>query len=351
MNYRVLRSIVTLLLLAAVVCPLSSQAKAKKVLVLGIDGMDPKLLQTFLDEGMLPNFERLIAEGDYKPLQTSMPPQSPVAWSTFITGMDPGGHGIFDFVHRDPETLLPYLSMSSAVPAEKAISVGSWVLPLSSGRVDNLRKGRAFWQLLEERGVPTTIFRMPANFPPAPSTGKSFSGMGTPDILGTPGTFSFYTNDPPENADEITGGKVYEVELSDNRVGAQLVGPRNTFRRVPKKTSRFRAQKKIEYENPRCTIDFTVVLDVDVERIPRVARHLDEVKGGAAGPVAVRGPSVDPCLPENGTRLVLVEQAYRRGGEVPVCVCLADIRKAHLTREFEVQAEDRIVSVFSGILR
>ncbi len=263
MKCRVLKSIVGLLLLAAVVCPVSSQAKAKKVLILGIDGMDPKLLETFIDEGMMPNFQRLVAEGDYKPLQTSMPPQSPVAWSTFITGMDPGGHGIFDFVHRDPKTLSPYLSMSSAVPAEKAISVGSWVLPLSSGRVDNLRKGKAFWQLLEERGVPTTIFRMPANFPPTPSTGKSFSGMGTPDILGTPGTFSFYTNDPPENADEITGGKVYEVELSDNRVEAQLVGPRNTFRRVPRKTSRFRAQKEVEYENPRCTIDFTVVLDAD----------------------------------------------------------------------------------------
>ena len=86
-------------IVALILCLVMSIAvEAKKVLILGIDGMDPRLLQRFVDEGLMPNFGRLIAEGDFKPLQTSMPPQSPVAWSNFITGMDPGGHGIFDFI-------------------------------------------------------------------------------------------------------------------------------------------------------------------------------------------------------------------------------------------------------------
>ncbi|MHC4183080.1 MAG: alkaline phosphatase family protein, partial [Planctomycetota bacterium] len=78
----------------------STQVSKKKVIVLGFDGMDPQILKNLIQEGKLLNFGQLIKTGDYKPLATSIPPQSPVAWSTFITGMNPGGHGIFDFIHR-----------------------------------------------------------------------------------------------------------------------------------------------------------------------------------------------------------------------------------------------------------
>ena len=89
----------TLILLLAGWLPAGAE-KAKKVLVFGIDGLDPKLLQRYADEGALPNFKKLMAEWEWGPLQTTMPPLSPIAWSTFITGMDPGGHGIFDFIQR-----------------------------------------------------------------------------------------------------------------------------------------------------------------------------------------------------------------------------------------------------------
>src|SRR6185369_13760965 len=59
-------------------------AANRKVMVLGIDGMDPKLLQMFVEQGRMPNFKALMAEGDFRPLQTTMPPQSPVAWSMFM---------------------------------------------------------------------------------------------------------------------------------------------------------------------------------------------------------------------------------------------------------------------------
>ena len=96
------RAMLRLLTLASwLATVLAVQAAGKKVVVLGIDGMDPQLLQRFVAEGRMPHFKALMAEGDFRPLQTTMPPQSPVAWSTFMTGMDPGGHGIFDFIHVD----------------------------------------------------------------------------------------------------------------------------------------------------------------------------------------------------------------------------------------------------------
>ena len=102
--------------LAAVDLP-TSQAGPSKVVILGIDGMDPKLLDRFLKAGRLPNFSKLIGRGDFKPLQTTMPPLSPVAWSTFITGTDPGHHRIFDFLHRDPHSLAPEFALVKTTPS------------------------------------------------------------------------------------------------------------------------------------------------------------------------------------------------------------------------------------------
>jgi len=246
--------------------PLSSQVGTqsdRRVIVLGIDGMDPKYLQRYMDEGILPNFQRLTAEGDFRPLQTSMPPLSPVAWSNFITGMDPGGHGLFDFLHRDPATFEPYNPIARVTPTGRTIAFGSWEIPLSGGEAELLRKGPALWELLEDAGVPTTVFRMPVNYPPVEAGGKSVSGMGTPDILGTSGTYSFYTDYPPENLNDLSG-TAQLVDVVNGRVSAQLVGPPNSLRRFPKNDGSLRqADTEIEYENPDLTADFEVYLDYD----------------------------------------------------------------------------------------
>jgi predicted AlkP superfamily phosphohydrolase/phosphomutase len=234
-------------------CGQDDSARAKRVLILGVDGLDPKLLQQFMDADYLPNFRRLIAQGDFKPLGTTMPPLSPVAWSTFISGLDAGGHGIFDFIHRDPQTLLPRLATSMTVPPSWSLALGSWNIPLAGGKIEQLRQGKAFWQVLEEHGIPTQVFKMPANFPPVPSPGKSFSGMGTPDVRGTPGTFSLYTTHPPGNAEDMAGGQVFKIAVEDHRVNAQLVGPDNPFRRVRTESDGFR--------QPKMTVDFAVFLD------------------------------------------------------------------------------------------
>jgi len=140
--------------------------KRKRVLVLGIDGMSPILLRQYVAKGRMPNFAKLIKQGDFKHLRTSNPPQSPVAWSNFITGMNPGAHGIYDFIHRDPQTLTPYLSTSRTILPTAVLPLGNWKLPLWGGDVKLLRHGPAFWKILSDRGVPCTLFKLPSNFPP-----------------------------------------------------------------------------------------------------------------------------------------------------------------------------------------
>jgi predicted AlkP superfamily phosphohydrolase/phosphomutase len=97
------------------------------MIVLGVDGLDPRLLADFMTRGDLPNIRRLIAQGGMRPLATSNPPQSPVAWSSFVTGMNPGGHGLFDFIALDRRTMQLYLSSTKALPTGLApLEIGSW---------------------------------------------------------------------------------------------------------------------------------------------------------------------------------------------------------------------------------
>jgi predicted AlkP superfamily phosphohydrolase/phosphomutase len=221
-------------------------ATARKVIVLGFDGMDPHLVKVWMDEGKLPAFRKLAALGGFSPLRTSVPPQSPVAWSNFIAGTNPGGHGIFDFIHRDAASYIPTFSASATTGSTKTVRIGDIVLPLSGGSVTNLRKGKAFWQTLEEHDIPATIFKIPSNYPPVATKQRTISGMGTPDIKGYYGLFNYYTNEYREITQEAGGGgRVHEVYVIGNRVEAQIPGPTNSFRR----------------EGPETLVDFKVFLD------------------------------------------------------------------------------------------
>jgi predicted AlkP superfamily phosphohydrolase/phosphomutase len=204
-------------------------AGARSVVILGIDGMDPKLLSQFAQKGVMPNFRRLMEEGSFSPLRSSIPPQSPVAWSNFTTGKDAGGHGIYDFIHCDHKNYMPMFSAAIVEGPRKTVRIGKYVIPLSGGRVENLRKGEAFWQVLDTKDIPYVVFKIPSNFPPVKGKGISVSGMGTPDILGTYGTFSFFTDDPSYTAMDVSGGQVIPVELKNDKVETALVGPKNSF--------------------------------------------------------------------------------------------------------------------------
>ena len=212
----------------------TSPLATKRIIVLGIDGMDPKFVETHWD--ILPNLARLRQQGEFKRLATVIPPQSPVAWSTFITGMDPGGHGIYDFIHRDPKTSLPFSSMAETSAGGRTLSIGPYLLPLTSGKVQALRRGKAFWQTLTEHGIPVNIIRMPTNFPPVDCEGESLAGMGTPDMRGTFGTFTFFTDVPGEQTRKVPGGQIVTVSVQNGRADMPVEGPDNTLRKDKAKT-------------------------------------------------------------------------------------------------------------------
>jgi predicted AlkP superfamily phosphohydrolase/phosphomutase len=216
--------------------------------------MDPQLLTRFMQEGKMPNFAKLAQKGSFKRLTSSIPPQSPVAWSNMITGMNAGGHGLFDFIHRDPKTLALYFSASRVEAPKHSIHLGSWVIPMGSGSAEQLRRGKAFWEILDDNGIPNSVFRIPANFPPVPAKGETLSGMGTPDLRGTYGTFSFYTDDPAAVPGAVEGGQVIPVQVENSQIIAKLIGPDNSFRKG----------------SPAATEPFSVAVD-PLESVARIA--------------------------------------------------------------------------------
>lgn len=199
-------------------------------IVLGIDGMDPTLLMRFIREGLMPNARQLIARGKFAPLRTSDPPQSPVAWANVTAGTDPGGHGIYDFIARDPDTLKPFLSTARMEGHSRKIKIGGWEIPLISQAMSNRRRGPVFWNDLEAQGVPCTVIRMPANFPPTKSNARTLAGLGTPDIHGSYGIFTYYTDKPDETTRDLHGGHLERVFIKDHTVRTILPGPLNSLK-------------------------------------------------------------------------------------------------------------------------
>jgi predicted AlkP superfamily phosphohydrolase/phosphomutase len=262
---------IVVVLATAVACS-GHQRIGRRVIVLGFDGMDHGLTRDLMARGRLPNFQRLAQSGAFAPLGTSIPPQSPVAWSNFITGLDPGAHGIFDFIHRDPKTMVPYLSTSKTEAGGRTLKAGKYQIPLSSGSVELLRRGKPFWEALEEKGIETTIIRMPANFPPSGTATHELSGMGTPDILGTYGTFSFFTSEPYAfGGRSLAGGVVHPVDVVGGVVRGAIEGPDNPFLVKPEKV---RSEFTAYIDDQRKFIKLQVG---DEERLLRVGEWSDWV--------------------------------------------------------------------------
>jgi len=169
------------------------QARVKKTIFLGLDGLDPKLTEQWMQEGKLPNLARLRETGSYSRLRTTFPPLSPVAWSTFATGVNPARHNIFDFLNRNLRTYAPELSSARVHPPSRHLRIGKWTIPISRASVEMRRKSEPFWKILGRHAVSSTILRIPITFPPEPFRGQLLSAMSTPDLLGTQGTFSRFS--------------------------------------------------------------------------------------------------------------------------------------------------------------
>jgi predicted AlkP superfamily phosphohydrolase/phosphomutase len=151
---------------------------------------------------------------------------TPVAWSTFATGTNPGGHGIFDFIRRDPNTYLPDFSLNRYEQRH------AYLPP----KAVNLRRGTPVWEALSAAGISSTILRCPCTYPPDNTRGRMLAGMGVPDLRGGLGTSTFYSSDgevrPRENENVVSvrrdGG---------DTIRTHLIGPRN-----PKRGSDFQIQ-------------------------------------------------------------------------------------------------------------
>jgi len=188
----------------------------KKVIVIGLDGLEPAIVERLLQCNELPNLARIRQTGTYARLQTTYPAQTPVAWSSFATGTNPGGHGIFDFICRDPETYLPDLALSRFEKPKNMFS-----LP----RVVNKRRGVPVWQRLSEAGVPSVVLRCPCTFPAESLQGRMLSGIGVPDLRGGQGTGTFYTQDRSVAAKEHENVVYLD---SGPELLTYAIGPRNT---------------------------------------------------------------------------------------------------------------------------
>jgi predicted AlkP superfamily phosphohydrolase/phosphomutase len=201
------------------------KARTKRVVILGLDGLDPTLARRFMDEGMLPNFKKLADEGTFSPLRTTFPSISPVAWSSFSTGGNPARHNIFDFLSRDPKTYLPDLSSARVGTTKRVLRLGPIEIPLGEKPlIEGFRRGKSFWTVLGEHGIISQVIRVPITFPPEKFKGMMLSAMCVPDLRGTQGTFTLYTTDETR-VTGVTGGVFVKVEREGDLIRGELIGP------------------------------------------------------------------------------------------------------------------------------
>jgi len=250
-------------------------ASDQKVVVIGFDGADHKIVQDMLSTGDLPNLKRLQDMGGFSSLTPTNPPQTPVSWSTFATGVNPGRTKIFDFIRRKQGSYIPDLALRGestktvffgesnriyfpliaiaffglllllvfrkARPMAKwplvllpSLAIGYGVyfvaanwLPPEIPDVYTVRQGKPIWTILEDAGKTSTIIRLPVTFPAEPLDGEMISGLATPDIRATVGKPSIYTNDLAWEA----GDNQFSVEIKkltdDSPHQTTIIGPPN----------------------------------------------------------------------------------------------------------------------------
>ncbi len=203
------------------------RARVDKLVFLGLDGLDPNLTERYMAEGKLPNLGRLKETGSYRRLRTTFPALSPVAWSTFATGVNPARHNIFDFLNRDLKSYMPELASSRVRGPERVWRVGRFRIPLSRPSVEMRRKSEPFWKILGRNAVGCTILRVPVTFPPDRFDGRLLSAMATPDLQGTQGSFSWFSTS--EDRRKCEGGNRYALRRTADGLEGELTGPENSF--------------------------------------------------------------------------------------------------------------------------
>ncbi|RJP31619.1 MAG: hypothetical protein C4527_07420 [Candidatus Omnitrophota bacterium] len=221
----------------------------KKFVILGFDGVDPGLVQAWWEE--LPNLQRLAESGTYQKLQTVIPAESPVSWSSFAVGGDPGRHGVFDFLRRP---------VGSYIPTEEAFAEREYAeflfgqIPYKLPKAKLRRGGTAFWDVLSDAGVETSLIEVPITFPPPQlSQGRALSGLGVPDIRGMQATFHYFVRYPegevPSALETTFGGKIELLQKEGDYLTGTIWGP---YDPVYDQEKREKEKRKLEADLTWC---------------------------------------------------------------------------------------------------
>ena len=211
----------------------------QKLVIIGFDGLDPDLVRKYMGEKKLPNFARLVARGGLYDLATTVSPESPTAWASFATGVNPGKHNIYDFLVRDTRTYLPDLGMVRRTPPKFLFDY----VPISKPKVESIRGGTSFWVTAGTAGVRSSILTVPVTYPPEDvPNGELLSGLPLPDIRGTMGTFYYFATDLSRYEEGSTefGGILKRLIFDGDVAHTELAGPPNPI--VRQQVNALRAQ-------------------------------------------------------------------------------------------------------------
>jgi predicted AlkP superfamily phosphohydrolase/phosphomutase len=302
---------------------------AQRVAVIGFDGMDPTLARRFMAEGKMPNLQRLAAGGTFATLASTQPSESPTAWSSFATGVNPGKHGIYDFLVRDLATYLPDFAMVKYEPPRFRWGLFQTRPP----RAVSTRGGTSFWVHAGRDGVPALVLTVPVTFPPEHVPhGRMLSGLPLPDVRGTLGTFLFWGTDLSsfeEGAAEF-GGFLKRLAFENGVARTQVKGPENPRLRAEEDALRARQRAGSLDDGGRARLE-ALATGKDVQ-VPLILRWTE----GAA--------TVD--LEIQGTRLSL------RAGEwspwVPLTFAVTPFVRIHGMTQFHLVRADRDVQLYAS---
>jgi predicted AlkP superfamily phosphohydrolase/phosphomutase len=255
----------------------------KKLVIIGFDGMDPDLVREFMAAGQLPNLAKVMKTGGLYDLDTTVSPESPTAWASFATGVNPGKHNIYDFLVRDTTTYMPDLGMVTRTPPT---FLWNWI-PTSRPKITSLRGGTSFWVTAGQAGVRSSILTVPVTFPPEEvPNGELLAGLPLPDIRGTMGTFNYYATDLSrfEEGNTEFGGILKRLAFDGTTARTVLVGPPNPI--VRSKLTAIRAK------TPLTDSDRTTLAELETQEDVTLPMTVTWSKGRGAADIELDGQKV-----------------------------------------------------------